>query len=89
MFGVSIKLEIADSVLPRNVTVNMTTKEDLEKVINIDNECTGDIEEKDTDHEPTLDLEWQGNDNTNATETNVTMEVIPKFKMKNRPRSIL
>jgi len=32
----------------------MTTEEDLEKVININNECTGDIEDEDTDHEPTL-----------------------------------
>ena len=28
-----------------------------------------------TDHEPTLDLELQGNDNTSETETYVTMEV--------------
>jgi hypothetical protein len=27
MLGVPMKLEIADSVLPRNVTVNMTTEE--------------------------------------------------------------
>ena len=53
----------------------MTTEEDLEKVININNECTGDIEDAGTVHEPTLDLELQGNDNTSATETYVTMEV--------------
>jgi len=35
----------------------------------------GDIEDEDTDHEPTLDLELQGNDNTSAAETYVTMEV--------------
>jgi hypothetical protein len=75
MFGVPMKLGIADSVLPRNVTVNMTTEEDLEKVINVNNECTADIEDKDADHEPTLDFELQGNDNTSETETNVTMEV--------------
>jgi hypothetical protein len=57
MFGVPMKLGIA--VLPRNITVNMTTEEDLEKVININNECTGAIEDEDTDHEPTLDLELQ------------------------------
>jgi hypothetical protein len=57
MFGVPMKLGIADSLLPRNVTVNMTTEEDLKEVININNECTGDIEDEDTDHEPTLDLE--------------------------------
>jgi hypothetical protein len=33
MFGVPMKLGIANSVLPRNVTVKMTTEEDLEKVI--------------------------------------------------------
>jgi hypothetical protein len=47
MFGVPMKLGIANSALPRNVTVNMTTEEDLEKVININNECTGDIEDED------------------------------------------
>jgi DNA-binding protein YbaB len=52
----------------------MTTEKDLEKVININNECAGDIENEDTDHEPTLDLELQGN-NTRETETNITMEV--------------
>jgi hypothetical protein len=75
MSGVPMKLGITDSVLPRNVTVNMTTEEDLEKVINIHSECTDDIEDEDTDHEPTLDLELQGNDNTSETEINVTMEV--------------
>jgi len=39
MFGVSMKLRIANSVLQRNLTINMTTEEDLEKVININNEC--------------------------------------------------
>jgi hypothetical protein len=75
MFGVPMKLGISNSVLPRNVTVNMTTEEDLEKVININNECTSDTEVEDTDHEQTLDLELQGNDNKSETETNVTMEV--------------
>jgi hypothetical protein len=56
MFGVPMKLRIANSVLPRNVTINMITEKELEKVININNECTGDIEDEDTDHEPTLDL---------------------------------
>jgi hypothetical protein len=62
MFGISMELGIANSVLPRKVTINMTTEEDLEKVININNECTGDIQDEDTDHEPTLDLELQDND---------------------------
>jgi hypothetical protein len=53
----------------------MTTEEDLEKVININNECTGDIQDDNTDHKPALDLELQGNDNTSETETYVTMEV--------------
>jgi len=75
MFGVPMKLGIANSVLPRNLTINMTTEDDLEKVININNECTGDIEHEDTDHELSLDLELQGNDNTSETEANVTMEV--------------
>ena len=75
MFGVPMKLGIANSVLPRNLTIKMTTEEDLEKVININNECTGDIQDEDTDHEPALDLELQGNDNTSETETYVTMEV--------------
>ena len=64
MFGVPMKLGIANSVLPRNLNIKMTTQEDLEKVININNECTGDIQDEDTDHEPALDLELQGNDNT-------------------------
>jgi hypothetical protein len=46
MFGVPMKLGIANSVLPRNVTVNMTTAEDLEKVINMNNERTDDIEQR-------------------------------------------
>jgi hypothetical protein len=75
MFGVPMKLGIANSVLRQNVIVNMTIEEDLQKVININNECTGDIEGGDTDHEPTLDLELQGNYNKSETETNVTMEV--------------
>jgi hypothetical protein len=74
MFGVPMKLGFADFVLPRNITVNMTTEEELEKGINIDNECT-DIKDEDTDHEPTLDLELQGNDNVSETETNEKMEV--------------
>jgi len=56
LFVVPVELGIANSVLPRNLTINMTTEEDLDKVININNECTGDIEDEDTDHEPTLDL---------------------------------
>jgi len=75
MFGIPMKLGIASSVLPRNLTINMTTEENLGKVININNECTGDIEDEDTVHEPALDLELQGNDNKNETETYVTMEV--------------
>ena len=75
MFCVPMKLGIANSVLPRNLTINMTTEEDLEKVININNECTGDVEDEDTDHEQNLDLELQGNDNKSETETCVTMEV--------------
>jgi len=90
VFGVPVKLGIANSVLPPNLTINMTTEEDLEKVININNECTGDIEDEDTNHEPTLDLELQGNDNTSATETYVTMEVETEVQnKKNRPRSNL
>ena len=82
MFGIPMKLGIAISVLPRNLTFNMTTEENLEKVININNECTGDIEDEDTDHEPALHLELQGNDNTSETETYVTMKWRPKIKMK-------
>ena len=75
MFCVPMKLGIASSVLPRNLTINRTTEEALEKGINVNNECTGDIEDEDTDHEPALHLELQGNDITNETETYVTMEV--------------
>ena len=82
MFGVTMKLGIANSVLPRNLTINMTTEEDLEKVLNINNECTGDIEYEDTDDEPTLDLELRGNDNTSETETYVTMEVETEIQNK-------
>ena len=80
MFGVPMKLGIANSVLPRNLTINMTTEEDLEKVININNECMGAIEDEGTDHEPILDLELQGNDSTSETETYVTMEVEIEFQ---------
>ena len=82
MFDVPMKLGIANSVLPRNLTITMTTEEDLEKVININNKCTVDIEDEDTDHELTLDLELQSNDNTSETETYVTMEVETKAQMK-------
>ena len=75
MFGVPMKLGIAKSVLPRNLTINMATEEELENVININNDCTGDIEDEHTDREPALDLELQGTDNKNETETYVTMEV--------------
>jgi len=54
MFGVPMKLGIANAVLPRNLTIKMTTEEDLEKVININNECTGDIQDVDTDREQLL-----------------------------------
>jgi len=85
-----MKLGIANSVLPRNLTIKMTTEEDLEKVITINNECTGDIQDEDTDHEPALDLELQGNDSTSETETYVTMEVETEIqKEKNGPRTIL
>jgi len=90
IFGVPMKLRIANSVVPRNLTINMTTEEDLEKVININNECNYDKEDGDTDHEPTLDLELQGNDNTSATETYVTMELETEVQnKKNRRRSNL
>jgi len=88
MFDVPMKLGIANSVLPLNLTINMTTEEDLENVININNECTVDIEDEDNDHEPTLDLELQGNDKTSATETYVTMEVETEVQ-NHRPRSNL
>ena len=57
MFSVPMKLGIANFVWPQNLTIDMTTEEDLEEVINIINECTDDIADEDTDHEPTLDLE--------------------------------
>jgi len=82
MFDVPMKLGIANSVLPRNLTITMTTEEDLEKVININNKCTVDIEDEDTDHELTLDLELQSNDNTSETETYVTMEVETEVQNK-------
>jgi len=84
MFGVPMQLGIANSVLPRNLTIKMTTEEDLEKVININKECTGDIEDEDTDHEPTLDLELQGNDNTSETETYVIVEVETEVQNKKK-----
>jgi hypothetical protein len=76
MFGVSMKLGIANSVVPRNLISNITTEEDLKSVININNERTSDIgDDEESDYEPTLNLELQGNDNINETETYVTMEV--------------
>jgi len=62
----------------------MTNEEGLEKVMNINNEFTRDIQDEDTDHEPALDLELQGNDNTSETENYVTMQVeteVQKEKM--------
>lgn len=56
-FGIPMKLVISNSVLSRNLTINMNTDEDLEKVININNECIGNIENEDNDLEPTIDLE--------------------------------
>jgi len=89
LFVVPVELGIANSVLPRNLTINMTTEEDLEKVLYID-KCTGDIAEEDIDHEPTLDLELQGNVNKSETGTYVTMEVETEVRNeKNRPRSNL
>ena len=76
MFGVSMKLGIASSVVPRNLISNITTEEDLKSVININNERTSDIEDdEESDYEPTLNLELQGNDNINETETYVKMKV--------------
>ena len=52
--------------------------------MNINNEFTRDIQDEDTDHEPALDLELQGNDNTSETENYVTMQVeteVQKEKM--------
>lgn len=74
-FVVSMKLGIASSVVARNLTSNITTEEDIEKVININNECKSFIEhDEESDSETTLNLELQGNDNTNETETYIMME---------------
>lgn len=54
------------SYVPRNLISNIATKEDLGKVMNINNEGASDIE--DDDYEPTYDLELQGVDNLNETE---------------------
>lgn len=72
MFDVPLKLEIANSVLPRNLIINITTDEKLEKGININNECTGNIK---VDLESTLDFDFQGNNNGSETETYVTVDV--------------
>jgi transposase InsO family protein len=45
LFGVSVKLGIASSFVPRNLISNITTEEELKKVININNERTSDIED--------------------------------------------
>jgi hypothetical protein len=91
MFGVFMMLGIASSVVPRNLTSNITTEEELKTVFNINNERTSDIEDdKESDYEPTLNVELQGNDNTNETETYLMMEVETEVQNeKNRPRSIL
>jgi len=82
MFGVPMKLGIAKYVLQRKLTINMTTEEESVKVININNESTGDIEDENIDHEPTLDLQLQGNDNTGVTEAHVTMKVETEVQNK-------
>jgi hypothetical protein len=62
--------------VPWNSTSNITNEEDLKKVLKINNEPTSDIEDdEESNYEPTLNLELQGNDNTNEAETNVTMEL--------------
>lgn len=52
-----MKLGIANSGLPRNLTINMTTEEELQKSINMNNDCTDNIEDESTDLESTIDLE--------------------------------
>lgn len=55
--AVIVKLEITYSVLSRNLTVNMTTKVDLGRGININNGCAVYIEDDvSTDIEPNLYL---------------------------------
>lgn len=56
MFAVPMKLKISNSILLRNLTINITTEEELEKIIKNNNEYTGNIEESGTDIEPTIDL---------------------------------
>lgn len=57
MFCVSVKLEIASSVVSRDLTSNITTEEYLEKVINVNKECTSDTEDdEESDHETTLNF---------------------------------
>lgn len=64
MFGCPMKLGLANSVLPRNLISDMASEEDLEKIININNECMVNTEDEGTNLESTVDLESQDNNNT-------------------------
>lgn len=56
MFGVFTKLRIANSVLPHNLLINMTSEENIEEVININNEFMCNTQDDGTDHK--LTIEW-------------------------------
>ncbi|GFU05310.1 hypothetical protein NPIL_2101 [Nephila pilipes] len=86
MFGCPIKLRLANSVLLRNLISNMTTEEDLERIIDINKEWMVNIdnrrfyvisliEDKGTNLESTVDLESQDNNNVCEKESRITMKL--------------
>lgn len=65
----SMNLEFSHSVLPRDLTIKMTTEADLEKVININFESTGNIDGS-SDLEKVIDLELKVNNSSDRV-TNI------------------
>lgn len=72
--GVLMELQIANSVLPRNLNIKIIIERDLVKVINIYNGCMSNIEKEINELALILDLEIQGHNNVNETEACVTIE---------------
>lgn len=77
-YDVCMKLELL-SILPHNSTISITTKLDLNKVINISNEYISNVEDEGADLEPAIDLELLENTNSSETEAYTKIEADTKF----------
>lgn len=83
------KLGIANLVLERYLTINMTTDENLEKVIKIliMNALimnAGNIADKDVDYEPPIENKLKGNNNVSETETYLKLEADTEVQNNNK-----